>query len=406
VTGDTGDAFLPYGRQSIDEEDIAAVAEVLRGDWLTTGPAVERFETALAAQTSARHAIACSSGTAALHMAALALELAPGDRVIVPSVTFLATANAPHHAGAEIVFADVDPDSGLMGVKELDAALARAKASAGGPVRAVFPVHLNGQCAEMADITAFRAKHGLAVIHDAAHSLGGGFMVGNQERPVGWGGDGAMSAFSFHPVKTVATGEGGAVTTDDDVTAERLRQVRNHGMSRDASAFVNAGLARDSEGAVNPWYYEMSSPGFNYRASDIHCALAANQLSKIDRFVRRRAELVARYDAGLGALAPIVTPLGRAADCRPAWHLYVVMIDFAAAGVSRGEVMRRLRERGIGTMVHYLPVHLQPYYADRYGDLALPGAERYYERALSLPLYPAMTDGDVDRVLGALAEVL
>ena len=406
MTGKAGDDFLPYGRQTIDDDDIAAVAEVLRGDWLTSGPAVERFETALVSRVGARHAVVCSSGTAALHLAALALDLAPGDRVVVPSLTFLATANAPHHAGADIVFADVDADSGLMGAGDLKAALDRAEQDGGAKVRAVFPVHLNGQCRDMAEIAALCAEHGLAVVRDAAHALGSRFIAGNEDHPVGWGGDGSMNAFSFHPVKTIAMGEGGAVTTDDDATAERLRLARNHGMSRDASGFVNAALAFDADGNPNPWYYEMAAPGFNYRASDIHCALAASQLGKLDGFVARRRALAALYDEGLAALAPIVSPVGRSAGCTPAWHLYVVLIDFEAAGVSRAEVMRRLGARRIGTMVHYLPVHLQPYYAARSGALSLPGAERYYARALSLPLYPAMADSDVARVLGELAAAL
>ncbi len=258
----------------------------------------------------------------------------------------------------------------------------------------------------MTEIAALCAERGLALVHDAAHSLGSRYMAGNRERPVGWGGDGAMNAFSFHPVKTIAMGEGGAVTTDDDATAERLRRLRNHGMSRHAGGFVNTDLAFDAAGAVNPWYYEMATPGFNYRASDIHCALAASQLGKLDRFITQRRALAAHYDANLADLAPIVSPLRRIAECVPAWHLYVVLIDFAAAEVPRSEVMRRLRTRGIGTMVHYLPVHLQPYYATRYGPLSLPGAERYYARALSLPLYPAMSEADVERVLAELAAAL
>jgi UDP-4-amino-4,6-dideoxy-N-acetyl-beta-L-altrosamine transaminase len=397
-------APLPYGRHCIEDDDVAAVEAVLRGEWLTTGPAVARFEAALAEQVGARHALACSSGTAALHLAALALGLAPGERVVVPTLTFLATANAPRHAGAEIVFADVDADTGLMHAHHLEDALARAKAG-GAPVRAAFPVQLNGQAADLEAIAEICRSRGITVVHDAAHALGTTYAAGG-ERAVGNGVDAAMAAFSFHPVKVVAMGEGGAVTTDDDALAGHLARLRNHGMTSDAGRFENPALGLDASGAPNPWYYEMAEPGFNYRASDIHCALGLSQLAKLARFVARRRALAARYDALLAPLAPAVRPLARIAGCRPAWHLYVVLVDFAGLGRPRSEVMRALAERGVATQVHYLPVHHQPYYRARYGALDLPGADAYYERALSLPLFPAMADGDVERVVGALAEAL
>lgn len=386
--------FLPYGRQAIDEADIRAVADVLRSDWLTTGPAVEAFETEFAAVTGARHAVSCANGTAALHLAMLALGLGPADRVVVPTVTFLATANAARYVGAEVVFADVDPDTALLTPETLAAALARA----GGPVAAVMPVHLAGQIADMA---ALRAVAGPAVlVEDASHAVGGRDAGGH---PVGSCAVGAMATFSLHPVKTVAAGEGGVVTTNDDALTEAMRRARSHGMTRTDLAIADQALAPD--GSLNPWYYEMPEPGFNYRLSDIHCALARSQLAKLDRFVARRRELVDRYDRLLAPLAPTVRPTGRAAGS-PGWHLCVALIDFAAAGTDRATVMHRLRERGVGSQVHYLPVHRQPYYRDRYGDLDLPGADRWYQRALSLPLYPTMADADVDRVVDALAGTL
>jgi UDP-4-amino-4,6-dideoxy-N-acetyl-beta-L-altrosamine transaminase len=399
--------FLPYGRQLIEEDDIAAVAAVLRGDWLTTGPAVAAFEAALCAATGAAHAIACANGTAALHLAALALELAPGDRVIVPSVTFLATANAVRLAGGEVVFADCDADSGLMEAAHLDGALARAAAQPGGPVKAVFPVHLTGQCADLPAIAALAGRHGIVVADDAAHAIGSRYRTAaGAASPIGDGRLAAMTSFSFHPVKTIAMGEGGAVTTNDDRLAARLRRLRSHGMVREAGLLENDALAFDADGAVNPWYYEMPGIGLNYRVTDLQCALGLSQMKKLERFVARRRALADRYDRRLAALAPLVRPIARSAAAEPAWHIYPLLIDFAAAGVSRAKVMDGLKAAGIGSQVHYIPVHLQPYYRRRYGALSLPGAERYYARTLSLPLYAALEDSDIDRAVEALTQIL
>ena len=395
--------FLPYGRQCVDEDDIAAVADVLRSDWLTTGPAVERFETALAATCGAGHAIACSNGTAALHLAVLAAGLGPGDKAIVPSVTFLATANAAHYVGAEVIFADCDPDSGLMEAEHFAEALERA----GPGVKAVLPVHLAGQCGDLPAISELACQHDIMVIEDAAHAIGSRYRRGgNEELPIGCGADGLFACFSFHPVKTMTMGEGGAVTTNDARLAERLTRFRSHGMSRNATSFENAELAFAGDGTPNDWYYEMAEPGFNYRATDLQCALGLSQLAKLPRFVERRLDLVRQYDRLLGDLAPQVRPIARNSDCLPAWHLYVVLIDFDGLGLERGEVMRRLRAAGIGTQVHYIPVHLQPFYHRQNAGLRLPGADAYYARALSLPLFPEMTEADVERVVEALRNSL
>lgn len=402
-----GASFLPYGRQLIEEDDIAAVAEVLRSDWLTTGPAVAAFEESLCRATGVRHAIACANGTAALHLAALALDLAPGERVIVPSVTFLATANAVRLAGGEVVFADCDPDSGLMEADHLAEALARAAEASGAPVKAVFPVHLTGQCADLPALDALAAAHGLAVVDDAAHAIGSRYRAADGGlRPIGDGRVAAMTTFSFHPVKTIAMGEGGAVTTNDERLALRLQRLRSHGMLRDAAGWQNAELAFDADGSANPWYYEMPEIGLNYRITDIQCALGLSQMKKLDRFVAQRRRLAERYDRQLADLAPLVRPIARSPACEVAWHIYPVLVDFDAAGISRARVMARLRAAGIGSQVHYIPVHLQPYYQRRYGALQLPGAERYYARTLSLPLFAAMTEADVDRAVDALAEAL
>jgi UDP-4-amino-4,6-dideoxy-N-acetyl-beta-L-altrosamine transaminase len=399
----TATAFLPYGRHVVDEDDIAAVAAVLRSDWLTTGPTVRSFEQALARQVGASDAISCSSGTAALHLAAAALDLDQGDVVVVPAITFLATANAVRFVGGEVVFADVDPATGLMGPEHVEAALARVR---GGRARAVFPVHFAGQTADPAGLRELADRHGLAVVEDACHALGTRYHDGGGDIPVGACRHADMAVFSFHPVKTIAMGEGGAVTAADPARAARVRRLASHGMVRDPDGFVQADLAFAADGTANPWYYEMPEIGFNYRASDIHCALALHQLGKLAAFVEQRRLLADSYDRALQPLAPLVRPLARVAGSSPAWHLQVVRVDFAAAGVSRGALMRRLREAGIGTQVHYVPVPMQPYYRQRYGTQSLPGAERYYEQALTLPLFPSMTPDDVERVVAALADAL
>jgi UDP-4-amino-4,6-dideoxy-N-acetyl-beta-L-altrosamine transaminase len=390
--------FLPYGRHAVDEEDVAAVAAVLRGDWLTTGPTVAAFEAEFARRVGARHAVAVNSGTAALHLAAMALGLKPGDAAVVPSITFLATANAVRLVGAEVVFADVDPETGLMGPEHLEAALARAEA----PVKAAFPVHLAGQCVDGDEIARIARRRGARVVEDACHALG--TLDGNQ--PVGACRTSEMACFSLHPVKTIAAGEGGVVTTQDDALAASLARLRSHGMSRDPAGFENREIAFAADGAANPWYYEMAEPGYNYRISDVNCALALSQLGKLDRFIARRQALAARYDALLARYAPRLKPTGRMPNSVPAWHLYQVLIDFPALRAERAAAMRALAERGVGTQVHYIPVHRQPYYRRRYGEIDLPGADRFYARTLSLPLFPTMRDEDADRVVGALAETL
>jgi UDP-4-amino-4,6-dideoxy-N-acetyl-beta-L-altrosamine transaminase len=383
------DGILPYGRQTIEDEDIAAVAAALRSDFLTTGPLVESFETAFAERVGARHAVPLAQATAALHLAMLALDVQPGDVTIVPSITFLATANCARYVGAEVVFADVDPDSGLMTPGTLAEALKRV---GGGKLRAVLPVHLRGDVADLPGLGALAGDAGAVMVEDAPHALGTTMTFGNVTERAGDARHSAMATFSFHPVKTIATGEGGMVTTNDAGLAERLRLMRSHGMVRPADA--------------DPWWYEMPEPGFNYRLPDILCALGLSQLAKLDRFVARRRAVAKAYETALAPLAPLVTIAARPAWSDPVLHLMCVLIDFAAAGITRRQLVDALRERGVGSQVHYIPVHRQPYYQQRYGDLALPGAEAWYARCLSLPLYPGMADGDVARVAEALKAVL
>lgn len=394
--------FLPYGRQTIDAEDERAVIEALRSDYLTTGPLVGRFEQAFRAATGAANAVVCANGTAGLHLTALALGWQRGDAVIVPTLTFLATANCATYVGAEPVFADVDPDSGLMRPQDLEAALALAK---GKKVKAAIAVHLNGQCCDMPALAAICSAKGIALIEDACHAIGGVVEEGGRALAVGACAHSAAAVFSLHAIKTVTMGEGGVITANDAKLAQAMSDLRNHGMIRDPARW-QAREQAFTDGAANPWYYEMPVPGFNYRATDLQCALGFSQLSKLARFVARRAELVGRYNRLLAPLAPLVRPIAYSKGQRPAWHLFVARVDFAAAGTTRAAVMKQLAAAGIGTQVHYIPVHRQPYYWARNPGLDLPGAQAYYERCLSLPLHPSMDDGDVDRVVAALCGAL
>jgi UDP-4-amino-4,6-dideoxy-N-acetyl-beta-L-altrosamine transaminase len=381
--------FLPYGRQDIDAEDIAAVVEALGSDFLTTGPRVEAFEQAFAAAVGAPFAVACSNGTAALHLAMLALGIGPGDRVAAPSVTFLATANCARFVGAEVIFTDVDPDTGLMTPETLRQALDQAP---GGPVRAVLPVHLRGDVADLPGLARVARAAGAVLVEDAPHALGSQADFGQGAETVGNGRWSAAATFSFHPVKTIATGEGGMVVTADGDLAARLRRLRSHGMERPPGA--------------DPWLYEMREPGFNYRLPDILCALGQSQLGRLPAFADRRRKLAGLYADRLAHLGPHVRLAATPAWSRPVLHLLTVLVDFPALDRSRRQVVEALAAEGIGSQVHYIPVHAQPYYVQRYGPRDLPGAAAWYRRCLSLPLFPAMADADVDRVVEALSRAL
>lgn len=385
-------SFLPYGRQWIDEDDIAAVERALRSDYLTTGPEVDALEAAFAAQVGAEHAVVVNSGTAALHLAYLAAGVGPGDQVIVPSVTFLSTANAALMCGGDVVLCDVDPDTGLITAKTLEKAIAQTKTDP----KVITPVHLNGHLVDMDAIGHVADRYGASVVTDCCHALGASYAKN------GAPGDGSREAFgcfSLHPVKNIAMGEGGVITTNDPELARTMRRLRSHDMTRDQNDWTNAPQEE------SPWYYEAHALGYNYRAPDILCALARSQLGKLNRFVERRRKLADLYDEALASFGSVLRPVPRS-EGLGGWHLYPVLIDFEATGLTRKDVMQRLRAHGIGTQVHYIPLHQQPLYENRYGRQSLPGAERYYARVLSLPLYPAMVDGDVLRVRNALQNAL
>jgi UDP-4-amino-4,6-dideoxy-N-acetyl-beta-L-altrosamine transaminase len=391
-----GEPFLGYGRQSIAAQDIDAVVAVLRSDYLTQGPVIERFEAALAEYVGARFAVAVSSGTAALHIACLAAGLRGGSRAITQAITFVATANAPIACGATVVAADIDPVTLGSDVPALRSALAQNP-----DVSVVLPVHMGGLSADPAAIAT--ASTSRVLIEDACHALGGrepdGAMVGGCRHS-------AMACFSFHPVKSITTGEGGAVTTNDQELAWRLRMLRNHGLERDAARLSERDQGFD-HGEPNPWYYEQQLLGFNYRITDLQAALGLSQLARIDQFMARRRELARHYDRAFAGL-PALRPLQASADARArsAHHLYTVDIDYSALGRSRRAVMAALRERGIGTQVHYVPLYRQPFHRGLGRPQDFPGAERYYAGCLSLPLHPGLTDGDAQRVVSVVREVI
>lgn len=386
---------LPYGRQLIEDDDIAAVVAVLRSDFLAHGPMATRFEVAFAEAVGAREGVACSNGTAALHLALAGLDVGPGDLCVVPAITFLSTATAALMCGAEVAFADVDPVSGLMTPETLAAAMA------GRRVKAVLPVHLGGRIADMAGLSLVARAAGAAIVEDACHAVGGIDAFGH---PVGACLSSDAACYSFHPVKTLAAGEGGMVTLNDPERAARLRRLRNHGVTHDP-ALMTEPDSLDAEGARRPWTYEQMELGFNYRTDEMSAALGLSQLGKLGRFVARRAALADLYDIALAPLAPTIRPVPRG-EGRPALHLYQVLVDFEALGQPREAVMRRLSAAGIATQVHYIPLYRQPYLKGRYGEMRLPGAEAFYASVLALPLYPAMTDDEVARVAEALAELI
>ncbi len=382
---------IPYGSHVIDEADLQAVMEALQSGWLTQGPRVTEFEELVAQRCGTRHAVACNSGTAALHLAMLAAGLQTGDHFVVPAVTFLATANCGVYVGARPEFCDVDPVTANMTPETLEPHLR-------DETRAVLPVHFAGAPCDMPSLSRLvRSRSPQAVIiEDACHALGG---VHADRTPIGALNWADMSVFSFHPVKHVAAGEGGMVLTNRDDLADRLRLYRSHGMTKDA-----AQLSRPNEG---PWYYEMHNLGFNYRIPEINCALALSQMKKLDEFIDRRRSIAVRYLDELSDMPHVELPL-RAQLETSAWHIFCLRIDFAALGTSRTQVMQQLREQGVGTQVHYYPVPLQPFYRNMLGCRPgqFPGAEQHYARTLTIPLFPSMSDGDVGQVISAVRRVV
>jgi UDP-4-amino-4,6-dideoxy-N-acetyl-beta-L-altrosamine transaminase len=384
--------LIPYGRQSISDADIAAVVEVLKSDFLTQGPVVPAFEEAVAAICEARYGVATNSATSALHLACLALGVGPGDRVWTSPLTFVASSNAALDCGAEVDFVDVDERTYNMCPKRLDEMLRQA-AEAGRLPKVIIPVHLAGQPCDMAAIHAAAKRHGVRIIEDASHAIGGGYRSG----PVGNCEFSDITVFSFHPVKIVTTGEGGMAMTNDAELAELMRLDRSHGITRDP-----AQLQHDDAG---PWYYEQQRLGFNYRLTDICAALGLSQLTRIEEFIARRRAIAAAYDAAFADLA--VTTPWQHPDTESAWHLYVIRIDRRRAARGHRAIFDALRAAGIGVNLHYIPVYRQPYYQQLgFGQGRCPNAEAYYAEAISLPMYATLSDQEQEFVIATVKGLL
>ena len=374
---------LPYGSQWLDEDDVAAVVEVLRSERLTTGPKVVEFEAAFASHVGTKHSVAVSSGTAALHSAMHAIDIGPGDEVIVPAMTFVASANCVVFQGGIPVFADVDRETLLLDPAQVEAKItSRTKAIVGADYA--------GQPCDYGALKAIADRHRLPIVADACHALGGSF----KGRPVG--SLATLSTFSLHPVKPITSGEGGIVTTDDSMLADRMRVFRNHGITSDYGE-------RERQGS---WYYEMVDLGYNYRLTDLQCALGLSQLAKLPEWILRRQSIADRYDKAFADL-PAVQPLGVRPDVSHAYHLYVVRWNLDELSADRDTLFGALRAEGIGVNVHYIPVYLHPFYRSRFGlsPGLCPVAESAYERIMTLPIFPRMTDADVDDVVIAVRKV-
>jgi len=375
--------MIPYGHQHISEDDIQEVVNILRSDWLTQGPAVERFESAVAEYCGAKYAVAVSSGTAALHLAALAAGVSPGDEVITSPITFVASANCIVYAGAIPVFADIDSDTYCIDIEQLQEKISVR-------TKGVIPVHFSGQPCDMEKLSAVALENRLTVIEDAAHALGASYEVNGEWHNVGSCAHSDMTIFSFHPVKHITTGEGGMITTNNEKLHERLVLLRSHGITKNHQKMMR------NEGS---WYYEQHELGFNYRITDLQCALGLSQARKIDCFLCRRREIAERYNQAFARISSLKIPFQRQGT-HSSWHLYVLQ----CSNMKRRKLFERLQDSGIGVHVHYIPVHTQPYYQKyfgyRQGDY--PRAETYYQHAITLPIHPSLSDKEIDFVISSV----
>lgn len=378
------DKVIPYGRQHIDEEDILAVIETLKSDYLTTGPKIAEFEEAFAKKVGAKYAVAVCNGTAALHAAAFALELKPGDEVITTAITFAATSNAVLYMGATPVFVDIDPVTYNIDVNKI-----REKINSN--TKAIFPVHFTGQPCQMDEIIALAKEYNLAVVEDASHALGATY----KGQKIGSISD--MTTFSLHPVKHITTGEGGMITTNSEELYRRLKRFRSHGITREISEMINY------EGG---WYYEQQDLGFNYRLTDIQAALGLSQLKKLDYFVNKRIEIAEKYTEKLAELSCVKTPVVLD-GLNSSWHLYVVQIDFELLKINKNDFFNQMKSFGIGLNVHYIPVYKHPYYQKNgYEDVICMESEKAYKQFVSLPIFYDLSDEDQNYVIDKLIKIV
>jgi UDP-4-amino-4,6-dideoxy-N-acetyl-beta-L-altrosamine transaminase len=389
---------IPYGRHCLDEDDIQAVVDVLRHGWLTQGPKVPEFEAAIARYTGARYAVAVNSGTSALHIACLAAGIGPGDRVVTTANSFVASANCVVYAGGIPEFVDID-----AATLNLDPAALRERCARGPALKAIVPVHFAGLPCAMEEIAGIAERSGAVVIEDAAHALGARYASGER---VGSCAHSAMTVFSFHPVKTIASGEGGMITTNRDDLYRRLLRLRSHGINKEDDPYQHPHAAFD-DGTFNRWYYEMQELGYNFRMTDIQAALGVSQARKLDAFVERRRALAARYDGAFAGATSRIRAAQRDGGGASAHHLYVVRLPFGSGPASRTAYMQRLLDRGYVTQVHYIPIPTHPYYARLgYTMERLPETGRYYREALSIPLYVGLSDAQQDEFIATARECL
>jgi UDP-4-amino-4,6-dideoxy-N-acetyl-beta-L-altrosamine transaminase len=384
--------YIPYGRQDINQQDIDAVVAILKSDYLTQGPAIARFEQLVADYCGVKYAVAVASATAGLHIACLSAGLGSGDRLWTVPNTFVASANCALYCGAEVDFVDIDPKTYNLSISALAAKLAIA-AEGGKLPKILIPVHFAGQSCDMSAIGQLAQQYGFQVIEDAAHGIGGRY----RDRPIGCCEFSELTVFSFHPVKIITTAEGGMVLTNREDLYETLIRLRSHGITRD-SRFIQGDLD-------GPWYYQQLELGYHYRMTDLQAALGASQMNRLDAFVKRRHELVERYNVGLKDL-PLTTPY-QSPETYPSWHLYVIRLELDCIKLTHREVFETLRAAGIGVNLHYIPVHTQPYYQNlgfQWGQF--PEAEQYYREAISIPLYSGLTHEQQDRIMSVLGEIL
>ena len=378
--------LLPYGHQWIDDEDIEAVSEILHSDWITQGPKVDEFENEFAKYVGVRYAVAVNSGTAALHDACFAAQIEKGDEAITSPITFVASVNCVLYLGGTPVFVDIDADTLNIDPVEIKKKITKK-------TKALIPVDFTGLPVDLEKILQIAKDNNLIVIEDASHALGAtykGCKIGSISD---------MTIFSFHPVKHITTGEGGMITTNNKEYYERLNLFRTHGITKDKDKLLNYD---------GPWYYEMQELGYNYRLTDFQCVLGISQLKKIDRIIQRRREIVQQYNYEFKDMPEIKIPQINPADSNPAWHIYMIQLNLERVKVGRREIFEALRAENIGVNVHYIPVHLQPYYQKRFGYHKgdFPVAENYYSRAITLPIFPKMTEKDINDVVKAVKKII